>query len=219
MPQVLVETAESDPGIGTVGPVNHWYEKPTVIRSPGGTIRWWTGDMHNIGCNQVDRGQFGDAKEVDWVAGCALLIKRTTLDSIGLLYAGYFTFFEEVDWCVRARRSKHRVVCTPRAQMWHKSKTGEPKTSPVPPYYWTRNRFPFMKRNASSLQFLMSSLYFIPRYLVLRTLSLLLQERNLNLLGAMYRGTRAPELVKGPARGLYRRYLRRRNASHKTAVL
>ncbi len=186
MLSILLEAAESDSWIGIVGPKNYYYEDRSRIRSAGGTINWWTGEMHPIGCNQVDMGQFDRTREVDWVTGCALLIKRMTLDSIGLLDTSYFAYYEEVDWCVRAKRNGYKVVYAPQARVWHKTKAAERKTNPVWLYYGTRNRFLFMERNASRLQFLTSSLFFIPRYLVLRTLSLVLQERSIRLLRAFY---------------------------------
>jgi N-acetylglucosaminyl-diphospho-decaprenol L-rhamnosyltransferase len=42
--------------------------------------------------------------KVDWLAGASMMIRRQVLDDIGPLDDGYFMYFEEVDFCLRARR-------------------------------------------------------------------------------------------------------------------
>ncbi|MDQ7780142.1 MAG: glycosyltransferase family 2 protein [Planctomycetota bacterium] len=55
----------------------------------------------------------------DWVTGACLLIRRETIDEIGLMDEGYFLYYEETDWCRRARRSGWRVLYWPGASVVH----------------------------------------------------------------------------------------------------
>jgi hypothetical protein len=48
--------------------------------------------------------------DVDWVQGSALLARHTIYEQIGGLDAGYVMYFEEMDWCKRARDCGWRVV-------------------------------------------------------------------------------------------------------------
>ena len=58
--------------------------------------------------------------DVDWVSGCALLIRKTCLDAIGLLDARtFFMYCEDMDWCLSARQNKWRVVYFPGAIITH----------------------------------------------------------------------------------------------------
>ena len=41
----------------------------------------------------------------DWVAGASMIVRRAVFERIGLLDEGYFMYFEEVDFCLRARRA------------------------------------------------------------------------------------------------------------------
>ncbi len=43
------------------------------------------------------------SREVDYVAGACLLMPRAALDKVGPLDERYFLYFEETDWCLRAR--------------------------------------------------------------------------------------------------------------------
>lgn len=59
-------------------------------------------------------------REVDWVSGCALLIRRTCLEAIGPLDAQtFFMYCEDIDWCLRARKADWRVVYFPHALVTH----------------------------------------------------------------------------------------------------
>ena len=47
--------------------------------------------------------------EIDYVCGASLLMRRDALDDVGLLDEGYFFFFEDADWCFRARAKRWRL--------------------------------------------------------------------------------------------------------------
>lgn len=58
-------------------------------------------------------------RQVDWVSGAALLLRRDALRQIGLLDEGYFMYCEDVDWCYRARRAGWQVWYIPQAVITH----------------------------------------------------------------------------------------------------
>jgi len=59
-------------------------------------------------------------RDVDWVSGCILLIRRTCLAQIGLLDAKtFFMYCEDMDWCMRAHNADWRVVYYPEAVFTH----------------------------------------------------------------------------------------------------
>ncbi|QNN24888.1 glycosyltransferase family 2 protein [Planctomycetales bacterium ZRK34] len=53
----------------------------------------------------VARGIRDDEHETDWVSGASMMIKREVIDDIGLMDEGYFLYFEEMDYCLQARRA------------------------------------------------------------------------------------------------------------------
>jgi hypothetical protein len=57
--------------------------------------------------------------DVDQVMGACMLIRRTALQQVGLLDEGYPNWFEEVDWCKRAKQADWRIVYVPTAQVIH----------------------------------------------------------------------------------------------------
>ncbi len=59
------------------------------------------------------------AKIVDQVMGAAFMIRRSALDQIGLLDERYFIWFEEVDYCKRAKDRGLQVWYAPCASITH----------------------------------------------------------------------------------------------------
>lgn len=150
--QFLVEAAEQDPAVGIVGPTIYYFDEPEVIWSAGGSIDWQQGDTAMIGLNQVDQGQFGPSpRPVQFVTGCALLIKMGIVNQVGLLDDRFFAYYEETEWCVRASRAGFKVLHVPQAKIWHKISLAAREASPQVHYYMTRNRLLFLKLSQAGL--------------------------------------------------------------------
>jgi len=71
-----------------------------------------------------------EPKPVGWVVGAYFLIRRQTMEDIGVLDDRYFLYFEEIDYCLSARRAGWDVVFYPYASVIHLGgqssvKTGE----------------------------------------------------------------------------------------------
>lgn len=58
-------------------------------------------------------------REVDWVSGAAMLIRRECLEEIGTLDEGFFMYCEDVDICFRARERGWKVFYCPDAVITH----------------------------------------------------------------------------------------------------
>lgn len=58
-------------------------------------------------------------REVDWVSGACLLVRRAHAEAAGLLDERYFMYCEDVDFCAAVRANGGRVYFTPLAQIVH----------------------------------------------------------------------------------------------------
>jgi N-acetylglucosaminyl-diphospho-decaprenol L-rhamnosyltransferase len=61
-------------------------------------------------------------REVDWVQGCALAVRREVWETVGPFDEGYWMYVEELDWCRRARSLGYSIFFTPDAQVVHYGK-------------------------------------------------------------------------------------------------
>jgi GT2 family glycosyltransferase len=159
--RLLVEAAETDPTIGIVGPTIYYFDRPGVIWSAGGAVDWSWGDTRMIGVDQVDQEQFGLLpRPVDFVSGCAMLIKMSSIDQMGLLDPRFFAYYEEAEWCVRVARAGFKIVHVPQAQIWHKISPIAREASPQVHYYMTRNRLLFLKLSGAGTSSWLNTLLF-----------------------------------------------------------
>jgi len=141
----LAGAVEADPTVGMAGPTIYYADRPEVIWTAGGAIHWGRGETRMMGLDEPDQGQFGTApREVDFVSGCAMLLRRKVPERVGLLDERFFLYYEEVEWCVRARRAGFRIVHVPRARVWHRICPQAQAESPTVHYYMTRNRLLFL---------------------------------------------------------------------------
>ena len=60
-----------------------------------------------------------EPRSVGWVVGAFFLIRRETMDNIGMLDERYFLYFEEIDYCLTAQRAGWEVVFYPHAEIVH----------------------------------------------------------------------------------------------------
>jgi N-acetylglucosaminyl-diphospho-decaprenol L-rhamnosyltransferase len=58
-------------------------------------------------------------REVDWVSGACLLVRRADAERVGLLDERYFLYTEDVDFCAAIRANGRRVLFTPAAEVVH----------------------------------------------------------------------------------------------------
>lgn len=62
---------------------------------------------------------YGKEQDVDQLMGAALFVRRKVFESVGLLDERYFIWFEEVDFCKRAKKAGWGVVYVPTVQVIH----------------------------------------------------------------------------------------------------
>jgi len=171
----LVNAAESDPAIGIAGSKIYYYSDPMRIWFAGGSISLQSGDLHHVGENEADKGQFDRMKDTDYITGCSMLIKRKVLEDVGLLYEPLFLYYEDSDFCAHARRQGYRVVYVPASIVRHKvsSTTGKVKDQQL--FYGTRNMLIFEKRNAGFLNLLAFLPYYFGKFIVYNAVRALLE--------------------------------------------
>jgi GT2 family glycosyltransferase len=153
----LVAPLADDPAIGIAGS-KMYYPGGQIIQHAGGYItapQAWPG---HYGLNDKDQGQHNAIRDVDYVIGAALAVKRTALKQIGLFDEGYFLYYEDVDLCRRARRAGYRVVYIPDAWLTHLESAITVKGSPAYLEWFYRGRWRFILKHYDPAQILSASI-------------------------------------------------------------
>lgn len=135
----LVEVAEANSQIGIVGPAINERGRSVC----GGKIEWLRPTLRHLSA-PLTKPCTLNAK--CYLVGAAILIKRGVIEKIGLLDERYFLYFEDTDYCVRARKAGYELTIAPEAKITH---VGSASTGQLGPAFLLR----FHYRNAHLFNF------------------------------------------------------------------
>jgi N-acetylglucosaminyl-diphospho-decaprenol L-rhamnosyltransferase len=93
----------------------------------------------------VPRRMHGTAQQVDWIAGASMMIRPAVLATVGGMDENYFLYFEETDFCQRARRAGFTTWYVPESRVMHIGGGSTDVTSAAGalrrlPAYWFESR-------------------------------------------------------------------------------
>jgi GT2 family glycosyltransferase len=158
----LTHYLDEHPTVGAVQPLIYCEEPSRVI---------WNAGSYYIDCigQPLVKKQLPKEKsavdtgiQVDWITGCAFLLRTDVLKKTGNLSDNMFMYFEDVDLSFRIRKLGYELRCIPAAEIWHVGgmsnkqarKNEEGYVNPVVHYLNTRNRIWILKK--------FTPLYFLP---------------------------------------------------------
>ena len=157
----LIVRIESSSHIGIVCPKIRFYYGCRHIQYAGFTpMSSITCRNRGIGYDEADNGQYDISGPTAFAHGAAMLVRKDTIDDVGLMPECYFLYYEEMDWSMMMKRKGYQIWYEPSATVFHKESRSTGVNSPLKTYYLTRNRLLYIKRNAERFR-LMSYLYMI----------------------------------------------------------
>ncbi len=158
---LLLEPFAKDPSIAVVCPKIRFYESRDTIQYAGFTkMNPVTGRTYCIGDKEKDHGQFDKPGYTYGAHGCAMMVKRTITETVGMFPEKFFLYYEEWDWSSRMLKAGYTIYFQPKAVIYHKESMSVGKNSTLKTYYLSRNRILFMRRNSNWPQFLMFATFF-----------------------------------------------------------
>jgi len=153
-PQLLnafLAAAKEQPKAKILGAKILRYGDWTTIDHLGGFWNGQKGEFDSPESGQTDHPYF-DMKPVDYVCGAAFFMHRSVPEAIGLLEPRFFLFWEETDYCYRARKAGFEVWTAPEAKIWHKVSSSFTGGKPHMHYFWWRSRLLWIERNCSEAE-------------------------------------------------------------------
>src|SRR5207237_769005 len=127
-----LEALGADRRIAAVGPKVLAREDPSRLWLAWGEVTWRQSLVALRGAGEPDGPAWDAPRDVEWIAGCAMWIRREALAAVGLLDETFFAYHEEVDWCARARAAGWRVVYRPAAVVTHTGRGGAGRGGAAP---------------------------------------------------------------------------------------
>lgn len=144
---LMVDDLEEHKNAAAAAPKIFFYDSPSTIYYAGGLA---SGVWHTVhrGYGDEDRCEYNEGGETEWLTGCAILFRRTALESVGLFEPRFFVLCEDADWSFRATRAGYKLRYVPRARIWHKgSRSFGAQSTPTYMYYYSRNKLLWIERN------------------------------------------------------------------------
>lgn len=111
--------------------------------------------------------------QTDWVCGASMIVRREVFDAIGLLDENYFLYYEETDFCLRAKRAGWECWLVPDSKVIHLEGQSTGATGsrsgmrPVPAHWWESRQYYYRKNYGRSYE-RMASLSFALAYALWR---------------------------------------------------
>jgi GT2 family glycosyltransferase/glycosyltransferase involved in cell wall biosynthesis len=148
----LEQCLEEPPEAGIVGPVLLSRSEPDRLLSLGLAFEPSTGRMRHRGAGRiVSTERIAAAADVEMVSGCVMLVTREVFVRIGLLQEQYFFGFEDLDFCLEARRAGFGVRLAGTAKAYHEGGRSIGARSPAHFYFAARNHLLLASRSAPRL--------------------------------------------------------------------
>ncbi|MBE9100561.1 glycosyltransferase family 2 protein [Vacuolonema iberomarrocanum] len=158
--QTLVDFMEAHPQAGICGssleeadgsPFGIAFRFPSILSELDGGLR--LGFVSKLLAQwKIPQPMGDDLKEVDWLSGASLLIRREVFETIGLMDDEYFLYYEETDFCLQAKRAGWSCWYVPTSRVMHIAgqstgvtvRTDKPKRMPD---YWFESRRRYFIKN------------------------------------------------------------------------
>ncbi len=188
-PKALIELlriAENNKKIKIVGSVNYYFDNPEKISFCGSIIDW-----RLLKFKQIDKKilQEFNSLIVDEVSGSSLLVKKKTLQKIGLFDPDYFCYYNDTDLCIRVSKAGYKISITLNSKIWHKVSNSTRNISGFNNYFLTRNIILLFKKHVKLLKYFYFLYGFFLYYLPKRVLKTLIN-RKVHDLNYIFKGLR-----------------------------
>ena len=95
--------------------------KPFTIWYAGGRIDWAHATSHHVGVDDLDHPMYDQAGLTDIVSGCCMVYDKSVYEKVGKWDEKYFMYFEDSDYCMRAKKKGVSIRYEPTIKLWHKN--------------------------------------------------------------------------------------------------
>ena len=119
----LVVKLDMDEKIGGVQPLIYFYHDRELIWNAGSRYNDIFGIPYILGYYRKDKGQLQRKKQksIDWITGCAFMIRTEVLKKVGVLKQDFFIYYEDVDLSFRIKEAGYALAYEASSVVYHKT--------------------------------------------------------------------------------------------------
>ena len=139
----LVAKAHAQPGAGLIGSVLYFMHSPAEVQAwGGGNLTIWLGyNTHFLAPAPLGASSY--------LTFASVLIPRLVIEKVGLLYEGYFMYWEDADYSLRVTRAGYSLAVAEDTAILHKEGGSAAPRSPVIDRYSLCSGLNFLRRHAA----------------------------------------------------------------------
>jgi GT2 family glycosyltransferase len=145
----IIEVMESDEKIAAAQPMILQLSRRELLDSLGGTIDR-LGRAYDIGSGLKPPQEIKNPLEVFYARGAAIVVRRNVFELLNGFDEDYFIYYEETDFCWRARLLGYRVVTVPTARVYHLGGATSGGATPQTIHLRRRNQLTTLVKNYSA---------------------------------------------------------------------
>lgn len=144
----LLNAAACDPQVGLLSPKIYYYEPSDEIWYAGADAHPWHFGAINQHRHEKDAPENSQKREVDYIWGACMLIKRRVLEETGGFDPDFFVYYEEVDFCRRVKEFGYSLAFVPDSHLWHK--VGSSAENAWTAYHWNKSKMLLYRKHAGN---------------------------------------------------------------------
>lgn len=118
-------------------------QEPDYIQQYGSFINWKDYCVDSTYLNYAEDGTLPEVIYSDAVPACALMIRRTVVEKIGLMPEENFLYWDDTEWCYRCTLAGYLVASVGSAEACHAMGAKKEEVNTFPTYYAWRNWISF----------------------------------------------------------------------------
>ncbi len=152
----LIQPMIDFPDVGITGSKLLFLDGKSIQFAGGGMQP--NGLTYHDGYALPDDGSYNVPRNVEYITGASMAVRREILDRLGGLDEGFPLYFEDIDLCCRARKLGYRVRYQPDSVVYHFETFGTKKQSFTYYYKYHRGRMRFLLKHFGMNYFLFTFL-------------------------------------------------------------
>ncbi|MBD5540896.1 MAG: glycosyltransferase family 2 protein [Lachnospiraceae bacterium] len=119
-------------------------ENPEYIQEIGGMVDYRRHELSPNYRNEKLTNEIPEEIDCDYLASCALLVKREVIEKIGIMRRDYFVYWDDIEWSRRCTDAGYSLTALRDAHVWHNwGANTVTKFNAFTEYYGRRNKLHF----------------------------------------------------------------------------
>ena len=146
----LLDTFKSSVSQPILGPIHR--DPLGNLDFVGATIDRRTGRPSEMHASEIDHASSSMTYPTAYIRGAALFAHREHLATVGLFDDQFYLYYDDTDWCFRARSMGYAIEMVRDAEVTHIGSASVGHISPLWIYFMVRNGLLFVERHGGPLQ-------------------------------------------------------------------